>query len=701
MSTNISHDLASTRLEHWSLLKVNHLQLAPRITKALTKQIICTLGQACEAAEGPNAKSAPYAPELAEAVRQLRAAADGSRIDWRRYWELRGWRFQQLAAALPELDRLEAEFGTAPVNRSTLGNAGGMLKASGITSFGALIAGLRCGLDPVYGLGRTKLEELFPRLLALADAVASGGSLPGLFADETGHDPGIPLLCADVRALPVSVLQLGPKSQRLRDAGFETVGDIADADLRSVGDLRAVGSRTVKAIREKLEALSKASYDGTIDWQRFAEASGFPLFPADPVLSGQQLLDVLPHVLDALGPHLRDDGYRDILASRLTKVPQDQATLEEIGQRSDPIVSRERIRQKEEKLLSQLTGALIWDGDGRLGVQFHPTFSAWWRKAAAEFEGVDEIGFDEFVNRLAKTWNVTVAALTAHLPFVTAVVTGEPRMPAAFRAGASLDPRLFSLSPVATLTPLVRFRLGKAARRLVERGITTLGDLVGVASEGSLSHNLAEELDAIATAICLDGTLDWQAYERIVGLDPLPSVPPADASAFLTSFNETIYAMLTRLRQTDRIARIFALRTQHPLRTRMTLEAVASMIGTHPPSVKRDETVFLEELHDIIVDHEFAEVPFWIDQVWLGRCREAQSAFEASKTEYLRFLDTLAVRWGVDHMAAERAAPGLWAIFTGYPEGRKRSNALEPVDIGVTPEAFAVRIKLRGFRRVH
>ncbi len=701
MSTDISPDAAGTAKEPWSLLKVNHLQLTPRITKALTDQTIRTLGEACTAAEGPNAMDAPYAPELAEAVRQLRAVTDDSRIDWRRYWALRGWRFHQLAAELPELDRLETEFGTAPVDRETLGNAGAMLQASGITSFGALIAGLRSGLDPVRGLGRTKLEELFQRLLTLTEKVATGCPLPELRAVDAYPTLGFSVLSGEVRALPLSVLQLGPKGRWLREAGLETVGDLADSDVGSLTKLRAVGQWTVNAIRQKLDALSNASHDGTIDWQRFAESSGLPLLPADPVLSGQQLLGVLPQVFDALAPHLRDNGYRDILANRLTQRPQDQSTLEEIAQRSNPVVSRERIRQKEGKLLSQLTGALIWDRDGRLGVQFHPTFTAWWRKAATEFEGIDEIGFEEFVGRLARTWEVTVAALTTHLPFITAIVTGEPRMPMAFRAGASLDSRLFSLSPATAATPLFRFRLGKAAKRLAARGIATLGQLVGAASAGNLFHHLDVELSAIGTAIRPDGTLDWQAYASAVALDPLPPGPPADVPAFLASFNETICALLTRLRHTDRIARIFALRTQHPLRTRMTLEAVAATLGTHHSHVKRYETLFLEELHDIIVDREFAEVPVWIDQVWLYRCREAQSVFESSGSDYRRFLERLAHRWGVPQSAAERVTPALWAIFTGYPEGRRRSGTVETADVAAGPEPSANRIKLRGFRRIH
>jgi hypothetical protein len=700
--TDISaHNAARTDGKPWSELSVDHLQLAPLITKAIRSRGIQTLGDACVTAEGAFAEVAPYAPELIEAVRHLRAAASGSGIEWRRYWKLRGWRFHQLAATLPEFDRLEAELGTEPVTRQTLGNAGGMLQASGISTFGALISGLRSGIGSVRGLGPAKLEALFHGLLGLADDVAAGRWPPEGGVGKISGKPELPILCAEVRALPVSVLQLGSKSQWLHDAGYETVGDVADADLRSVGGLRAVGTRTVKTIRQRLEEFSMASVNGAIDWQRFSEASGLPLLPVAPVLSGRQLLDVLPEVLGTIGSHLRDDGYRDILVNRLTRGPQDQATLEAIGLRSDPVVSRERIRQKEKKLLSQLTGALIWDRDGRLGIQFHPTFTAWWRKAAAEFGGVDEIGFDEFVGRLASTWEVPVAALTTHLPFITAVVTGEPRMPAALRAGASLDPRFFRLQPSAAAIPLLRFRLGKVAQRLTAQGIATLGDLLRAVSAGSLSQNLDTGLEAIASGIGPDGLLNWEAYAAATGLVPLPSVPSANAPAFLAGFTETVCSLLTRVRRSERTARIFALRTQHPVRTRMTLDAVASAIGTYPSHVKNEETALLEQLHDIIVEREFAEVPVWVDQTWLDRCREAHLAFEMCRPDYVRFLGSLALRWGVSHTEAESAAPGLWAIFTGYPAGRSRGARPLPDEAPLAPELSTARIKLRGFRRIH
>jgi hypothetical protein len=700
VSTNHASATESTSETGWQDLPVEHLQLAPNITAALRDGGISTLGEACTVAEGRLAGYAPYAPELVEAVDQLRLAQRDEAIDWRRYWGLRDNRFHHLAAALPELDNLATVAGIAEVTRETMGNAGAMLRSGGIGTMSELIEGLRPGIGPVQGLGRKKLDELFARLMVLM-AEASGGDWPAsLKTPEMGAASCSRIeLCAEARALPLSILQLGAKGHLIQKAGFQTVGDIADTDLHSLRRLSSVGNSTVMLLRERLAALGEAGKDGVLDWQRFAEAAEMPLLPAGPVATGADLITVLPHVLAKLAGYLRDDSYRDILANRLCCAAREQATLDEIGLRSIPPVTRERIRQKESKLLLQLTGALVWDRDGKLGVQFHPDFIGWWRRAAAEFEGVDEIGFDEFVERLADTWEVTFDQLVPHLPFIIAIVTGEARMPASFRAGARLDHRLRNLSPETAATPVLRFRLGRAGQRLAERGIMTLANLVQLASQGELSNALETGLARIADAVRKDGTMDWQVYASVMQLETLPSRTPASANVFVGEFGGTVGDLLQRLHSTDRCARIFELRTRHPANSRPTLARIAEALKTHGPTVKREETDFLEELHNILVDREFAEVPVWLDQSWLDYCTEAFSSFRSSESDYGRFHAGLALRWNMPLSHAAEAAPGLWAIFTGYPQGRhRRAEMQEEPYLSVEP---AARIQLRGFRRLH
>lgn len=702
-AVSTDHSTNSAQMLRWPALPIEHLQLPPKMNAALRSAAILTLGDACCAAESGRGAPSAFTPELVEAVSQLRQSEVGDVIDWREYWNHRDHTFNQLAATLPEFEILATTAGAARVNRHTFGNAGAMLEAAGITTLRDLIDGMRSGLGEVRGLGKTKLRDLFDRLIRLANDAADGKWPDLLEQPAPANSPAAmarlyPIACSEIRNLPIAVLQLGTKGSHLAGAGLETIGDLADADPEALKNLKAIGSRTLELIRLRLGSLCGARTENGIDWIRFAETGGLALLPRAAVATGEDLLSMLPGFLEDLAGCLRDDGYRDILRNRLTQAPGNQATLEEIARRSNPPVTRERVRQKQDKLLSQLTGALLWDEDGKLDVHFHPSFTHWWRLAAAEFEGVDEIGFEDFVSRLSRVWKVADHQLSLQLPFIVAVVTGEPQMPASFRYGARLHPRLRILAAEARETPIVRFRVGRSGRKLAERGAGTLAHLVQAASEGGLSRPLDETLSMIAEAVREDGTLDWEHYASAAKLPPLPSSPPTDARSFAESFSRTIANLLSSLRPRGRAVRIFLLRTSLPVQERMTLAAVAEELKCHGPTVKREETELLEELHDVLVGRDFADLPVWLDQEWLNYCRNAQHTFRAAHHDYQRFVSGLALRWDESTKVVERAAPGLWAIFSGYPEGRRR-RAGSPIAEPPPPEA--VRIVLRGFRRVH
>ena len=601
------------------------------------------------------------------------------------------------------------------VDRVSLGNAGAMLQASGIGTFPALVTALRSGVGSIRGIGPTKIQDLFDHMFELSDRLAAGRQ-PRL-NPVNGHDPGstdspawnIPANeTADdsvdvsdlIAGLPISVLQLGVKSEWLRRSGFTTLGDFSGVNLRGLEKISAIGRRTVDLIRERLTGFSSALSEGQIDWNAFASACDAPLIPSEPLSSGADMLSKLPVILEQLGPHLRDDSYRHILFERLTKGPGSQPTLEELGAMATPAVTRERIRQKEKKLLQQLAGALIWDVDGKLGVQFHPTMLALWRLAASEFENDEEIGLEAFVSRLAAVWDADKAQLWANLPFIVAVVTGEPQMPTAYRAGARLDPRLRNLNSETRTLPLRRFRFGKKTAALAEQGIVSLGDLLRAASEGVTTPDLNRSLNEIATTVRSDGTLDWARYASIRSLAILPAIPTTTPHDFSNSFVEVISELLRVSGLSDRYVYTFQHRTSKPVLTRPTLQVIADALKSHGPTTKRMETVLLEELNTVLVQKDFSRLAVWLRGPWLSFIEEAHEIYEGAKPEYEAFRENLSRRWSLEGNEVDASAPGLWAIFTGYPEGRRTRHhpltnfeRLEPVE--------PAKIRLRGFRRLH
>jgi hypothetical protein len=683
-------------------LPVEHLQLPSHVNRSLRQRGVTTVGAARRFSRQAPAARFPYASDLDEAIATLERARTDAGVDWARYWGLRNWRIHHLAARLEPLQRLSPAAREISIDRTSFGNAGAMLRGSGITTLGMLCDGLVGGLGSVRGLGRGKMVELFRSLARLSEDISETGDIR---RDECSVEPGPmlvwPQLPEAVRQLPLSILHIGQKSIWLNRAGYTTVGRILDAGPAQLGRLPSVGPRTVRTITKRLGQLSASSADGQLDLGRYCAVSGLVLIPDEIVPDGIALLAMLPRVVAGLSDQLPDQIYRTILTERLSRPPREQRTLEQIAQQSVPPITRERVRQKEKKLLTQLAASLIWSRDNELGIHFHPSFTALWKQAALEFAGTDEIGFDEFVTRLSRVWGVQPGELTEHLPIIIALVTGEPQMPMAFRAGLRLPPELLNELPQATLElPLRQLRIGRQAERLRAKGITRLGPAIALGRSGQLPDAVVGHLAVLAKALTPAGLIDWPAYADELGLERIPPRPPADARQFSAGFVAVVAQILHRT-STDRRVRIFELRSSRAAGERLTLDAVARILGAHGPSIKREETELLQHLHDVLVDGEFAALDIWVDDDWLRWVRHAAQVFHQSGGQYDHFEAALALRWGTGSHELQPAVPALWAIFNGYPQGgRRRRTAPEPPFDPGTPVEPA-RIRLAGFRRLH
>ena len=426
-----------------------------------------------------------------------------------------------------------------------------------------------------------------------------------------------------------------------------------------------------------------------------------PLIPASQFGGGQAFVGGLRSTFLDLSECLDDAMLRDIIASRLIQRPQDQATLEEIAARHRPLVTRERVRQKEKKLLRQVAGALVWGEDHGLGVHFHPSFCQWWKRAADEFRDAEEIDVDQFLHRLAAVWEVDVGLIVPEMPIILAIVTGEPQMPLAYRTTLRLDAALFGMRPEARSIPVRHLRLGRSVAQLEERGVVCLEDLVEAAKNGGISGKLLDHLDRLASCLS-DGQLDWKAYRESLELESLPENVTSDPNLFALTFSATIFAMLERIKPTPRAAEIFRQRTGVEEVSRPTLEVVADRLKTFASTIKREETILLEELNDLLVDRQLGELPFWIDGEWLSLFRLSGETYRCCDNDYSVFRSRLQLRLSLTPAALDSAAPGLWAILNGYPAGRNRgqrslSEGAREATVPIEP----MRIRLRGFRRVH
>lgn len=506
--------------------------------------------------------------------------------------------------------------------------------------------------------------------------------------------------------LPIGVLHLGAKTKVLEEAGFRTLADIGGRDAATLLQVASIGRRTVEELTCNHAALRNATdVDGVIDWEAYCATVGIPLLPARIPLDGHEFVSGLPAYLAALADVMDDKILSTILLHRTCKSPVDQKTLEEIGVEASPALTRERVRQKERKLLEQITGGLLNDAYDGLGVHFHPGFSIWWRKAADALANVEEIDVVSFVALLARVWNVPQAAVMAQLAPVLAIVTGEPQMAAGFRALARLDPRLFTAeSRDLRNLPVLKLHMGKTAVRLADAGMQIVGDVVDSLRSGDLDRmkigsvkQITDHLNLLASCLDTDG-IDWGAYRAKVDLEILPAMAFGSPADFVRTLPQVIEDLLRRHETSLRAAEIFRLRTGKDARERPTLHQVGEKLGTFGPSIKREETILLAWLNDILVSREFCSLLVWLDGAWLAWWGEAEETFQACD-DYDRFADNLAVLWRLGRAEISVAAPTLWAVFTGYPDGRP--PRYRPVGSAERTEIAPGRIRLQGFRRVH
>ena len=508
--------------------------------------------------------------------------------------------------------------------------------------------------------------------------------------------------------MSIGNLHLGPKAKLLEEAGFRTLGDLKDIDAVILMGIPSVGRRTAEAVVRLRVALREAILpDGEIDWPRYCATAGIPLIPASTPADGETFIQSLEPFFRTLAAAVDDDVCATILLDRICRPPDSQKTLEQIGATAVPPLTRERVRQKERKLLGQITGGLLNDRYDGLCIHFHPGFARWWRDAADALADADDIEVSSFVDLLASVWGISPDSVTSQLPSLVAVVTGEPQMAAGFRSYIRVDPRLFAeCCHDLRETKVLKLRFGKAAVRLADGGLEDVGSVIELLRSGRLERvggttakRAAEHLGLITSCIDTHGRVGWEAYRATLGLSCLPEAPPRSPAAFVATLAETVERLLSAHQVTLRAADIFRYRTGLDAESRMTLQQASEALGTYASTIKREETLFLAWLNDVLVSREFWMLEVWLDSAWLAYWAEAMEIFERSDNEYVRFVDNLAWGWRLTGREIRAAAPSLWAVFTGYPDGRpSRHRSAIPVSEDTSETG---RIRLQGFRRTH
>jgi hypothetical protein len=251
-----------------------------------------------------------------------------------------------------------------------------------------------------------------------------------------------------------------------------------------------------------------------------------------------------------------------------------------------------------------------------------------------------------------------------------------------------------------------RLRVGKSATQVQEIGFATVGEFLDGCRSGEIAEiefsatkQVRAHLDVLAECLGADGQIDWDSYRVKQNLRQLPESPPASAREFVYELPATIENLLLCIETTGRALDIFRLRTSWPSHSRKTLEQTAAELHTYGPSIKREETVLLQQLNELILGKEFSLAAVWLDELWLRFWKEAAEVFVDAGGDLVSFERSVGDRWGVTD--ADRAFAILWAVLSGYPEGRPAPARKERTAPPTSSVAPAGRIKLTGFRRLH
>jgi hypothetical protein len=515
-----------------------------------------------------------------------------------------------------------------------------------------------------------------------------------------------------MKSRPIEVLRIGTKARFLNVAGLYTLGDLVlDGVVDRLPKIRGIGQKTADLISKRLSAILQSATDngGEPDWDGIALAWGFNPTPSEPVADSNNFRAVLPEVIAKLIESYESAMDRLILMERIGRTHAERMTLEAIGGKFN--VTRERVRQRQARLLGDISDALINDDQSYVPLHFRESFRGFWVRAANHFKDIIELDFREFERGLEEVWGLPAGELAQFMPLASAILTDGVRIPA---TGSNIHAGLASVPDAILNQPLREFPTRRAREGLERLGIFSFGLLLQAAREDRLPDGrdgriAMDILSGVGKALVEGPAAGADALAAGLGLTALPRVDPADGAAFIGCLDDAL-AEAAKLNGTSvRADKIYQLRTCVPRRHRPTLAEVAVELETYGPSVKREETILLASLHTQLVEGDMT----YAAVLWKPRFREffkaSMEIYVDSAGDYREFCSLLGRRWsiGTDHVRDR--VEGLWSVLSRYPGGRRVRlpqdgmaapvRSLEGVSLPTAPSRGVV--VLRGFRRPH
>lgn len=516
---------------------------------------------------------------------------------------------------------------------------------------------------------------------------------------------------------PVESLHIGDLASQLSSGGIETVGTLAyffltkrKKTLESIG----ISKRNIIFLEGHISSIEKLLDEkGHINWDEYNKYFSRPT-QTEPLLlnevsNGDEFIDSFPIAIDAIIKSRETLVDRLILGERLTKLPHERKTLEQISALIPEKLTRERVRQREAKILSLIANAFLYGRQRWLGIKFSENFLSYWRLAAEHFGSKSQISFNDFISELEDAWKVSPDKIFSHLPFILAVLTSKAKIPAPLKHQLKYETNIYkNLDAREKEIPISKLALGKAAEEIISSDIQNLGALFEavrnsskITTNGQVGRSIQKVIYAISKGVQDDGTINWNTYERILGLTRIPKHEPQTIVNFLENISNDIESIIEINKYSKNAVGIFKLRISASPQDRLTLASTASALNTHGPSIKREETILLSNLNNLLIRQDLTCSDVVFSNNYLNFWEEANQIYKKSEGKYDDFCSLAFEQWQISKYDYASQFHIIYSILNQYPSShiiKRKSKALTKKD---TEQENSGIIILRGFRYIH
>lgn len=548
------------------------------------------------------------------------------------------------------------------------------LKGAGLETIAAVVKWANENFTPsLRSLGNKRIKLICDRLTELSSTQPPEELLAG---------KKLKTLHSSVASLPSDLFHLGARSSSLSNSGYRTVLDLTDWYQAGCPELRGFGKKSVKQAKEVLEALASSLDDnGMPNWDEFCDQAGITLLPQKPHVDGEEcFLSTIPIIIEGIIRSAADEVEADIIRNRLTRTSKNQLTLEDLGRKHR--VTRERIRQKQKKLLLEISNGLMEGLYVKREYRFRPEYAAMWKKAEEAFGDAENVDGFSFLSRLSEVWEVKISELIDHLPFIFAILTNTNSIPNTFRVYAKYPLLTGSRHiPEFLQKPVCELYLGNQLKVLEHLNITTLGELVEIYCGFPDEFNSKVFCDFFGGMESFLQTLDsiqdfsWKEYYAHYNFTILPEVVIGSPHDFLSCLKPSILKAVTICSSGfyKHSREILLFRSFPPKDDRLTSQELADKVGCHGPTINRNELELNVRLRALLVERNFSKSTVIFEDTFLEFWSKLNELFdEEMDVKYFKF--KLAQNWALSLGDLDEYINLIWSILSNHPPGKNRSS---------------------------